>query len=220
MKIIQIKEENIERAGEVLALAFAGDPIFQYIFQSDEAYQKHAAWLFSTWVRWSRQNGLAMMTEDGNAVLLARRPQETSMSFISFIRAGMLPLPFRVGWKIFRRFYFNVVPLLERKHDEVMGSEGHWYGWMIAAAPGHEGLGLRLMQYSAQLADNDLLPYYLETATERDVALYAHFGFKVKEQVSLTGNNLTLYFMVREPRVIRRVTVAIALPQTQTINGI
>lgn len=199
MKILPIKNENITRASQVLADAFKGDPIFQYIFQSTGEYNRHAAWLFSTWVRWSIQNGLAMMTEDGNGVLLARKPGNTEMSFLSFILAGMLPLPFRVGWKIFRRFYFRVVPLLGRKHDEIMGMSAHWYGWMIATAPGHEGLGLRLMNYSAQLADADSLPYYLETATERDAALYSHFGFEIEKKASLPNSELTLYFMVRKP---------------------
>src|SRR5438552_10051288 len=108
MKILPIKKENLTRASEVLALAFKSDPIFQYIFQSKEQYDKHAAWMFSTWIRWAMQDGLAMMSEDGNAVLLARKPGRTEMSFVSFIRAGMLPLPFRVGWQIFSRFFFKV----------------------------------------------------------------------------------------------------------------
>jgi len=200
MNIIEIKKENIRKAGEIIAQSFAGDPIFKYIFKTKENYIKNAPWLFSSWVRWSTMFGKAWMTEDGNGILLMRPPDNPRMTMASFIKAGMLPTPWKIGLKSFIRFYFKMVPLLEKLNNKVMQGSPHWYGWMICAHPEHKGLGIRLSNHCAAIADELNLPIYLETALPRDIHYYFHYGFETKEQVNSPDGEFLIYAMVRAPK--------------------
>src|ERR1041384_6270396 len=119
MNIIELKKEDIKKAAEILTLSFKDDPIFRYIFKSSEKYYKAAPWMFATWVRWAVLFGKGWMTEDGSAVVLMRSPGKAHMSLRSMIQAGMLPTPFKIGIGGFRRFYFEIVAMLDKKHAEI-----------------------------------------------------------------------------------------------------
>ena len=200
MNIIEIKDEHIRKAADVLALSFKDDPIFKYIFKTPAKYDKTAPWVFSTWVRWAVLYGKAWMTEDGNAVVLMRSTKNSEMSLWSMIRAGMLPTPLKLGIGAFRRFYFQIVSLLDKKHAEIMGNTPHWYGWMIGVNPAYKGIGRQLMNHCFEIADEAQLPIFLETSTDRNVAIYNHKDFEVKEKVFVKQGNFPLYFMVRQPK--------------------
>jgi len=204
MNIIEIKKQHIKKTAEVLTRSFKDDPIFHYIFRSPEKYGQVAPWLFATWVRWTVMFGKGWMIDDGSALVLMRAPGKAQMSFGSMIRAGMLLTPWKLGASAFRRFYFEVVAMLDKKHAQIMGDEPHWYGWMIAVDPGkqHKGLGLQLMNHCFRLADAMNLPIYLETSVERNVVLYNHREFQTKDSCTIAGC-FNLYFMVREARLLR-----------------
>ena len=200
MNIIEIKKEHIRKAAEVLTLSFKEDPIFKYIFNNAEKYDKTAPWFFSTWVRWAVLYGRAWMTEDGNAVVLMRSTKNSKMSLWSMIRAGMLPTPYKLGSSAFRRFYFQIVSLLYKKHVEIMGNTPHWYGWMIGVNPANKGIGRQLMNHCFEIADRARLPIFLETSTERNVSIYNHKEFEVKQKIIVEQANFPLFFMVRQPK--------------------
>jgi hypothetical protein len=200
MNIIQIKKADINDAAKVLALAFCDDPIFRYIFQTTEKYEKSAVWMFSSWVRWAMLYGNAWMTDDKKGVVLMRSLQTPEMSISSMIHAGMLLTPFKLGFTSFRRFYFEIVSLLDKKHKEIMGVQPHWYGWMIGVTSEQRGIGRELMNYCFKIADDSHVPIFLETSTQRNVALYNHKEFQVRDKVQFAPGDFTLYFMVRSPR--------------------
>jgi hypothetical protein len=202
MNIVEIKKEDITHVAKVLAVAFREDPIFKYIFQTEEKYDKSAVWIFSTWIRWAILFGKAWMTEDRKAVVLMRSLRSPEMSLLSMIRAGMLLTPLKLGFTSFRRFYFQVVTVLDKKHKEIMGTQPHWYGWMIGVIPEQRGAGRDLMSYCFKIADEYHLPIFLETATQRNVALYNHRHFQVRDKIEFTPGDFNLYFMVRDPQTI------------------
>ena len=200
MNIIEIDKDKIKKAGEILAIAFKEDPIFKYIFQSPEKYDQCAAWLFSTWVRWAVMFGKAWITDDESAVIIMRSIGKSDMSLWSMIRAGMLPVPFKLGFGAFNRFYFEIVSMLDREHAKVMGKTPHWYGWMVGVKPEHKRVGWKLINHCIEIADCAQLPLFLETSTSRNVSLYNHKDFEVKHEKFIEEGNFTLYFMVRQPK--------------------
>jgi ribosomal protein S18 acetylase RimI-like enzyme len=205
MNIIEIKRQDIKRAAEVLTLSFQDDPIFQYIFRSPEKYHQSAPWMFATWVRWTVLYGKGWITEDGSAIALMRSPGKANMSLWSMINAGMLPTPIKLGFSAFKRFYFEIVAMLDKKHALIMGNEPHLYGWMIGVNPGkqHKGIGLQLMNHCFKLADEKQLPIYLETSVEKNVSLYNYKDFKIKDTGNIAGK-FNLYFMVRDPQPLQK----------------
>ena len=206
MNIIEVNKKNSRKAGEILAIAFKDDPIFKYIFKSQEKYDRCAAWLFSTWVRWAVMFGKAWMTDDESAVIIMRGIGKSEMSLWSMIRAGMLPTPFRLGLRTFKRFYFEIVNTLDKEHAKVMGNTPHWYGWMVGVKPEYKRVGWKLINHCIDIADRSNLPLFLETSTARNVSLYNHKEFQVKGEKFFKAGNFTLYFMVREPNSNQRIT--------------
>ena len=206
MKIIEIKKEYIKKAAETLTLSFKDDPIFKYIFKSSEKYHKIAPWMFATWVRWTILYGKGWMIEDGSAVVLMRVPGKAHMSLWSMIRAGMLPTPIKLGAGTFKRFYFEIVAMLDKKHAEIMADIPHWYGWMIGVNPNkqHRGIGLQLMSHCFSIADEMKLPIYLETSVEKNVSLYNYKDFEVRDESTIAGK-FNLYYMIREPKQMKTV---------------
>jgi hypothetical protein len=200
MNIIEIKKQDINKAAEILSLSFKDDPIFRYIFKTREKYLQLAPWMFSTWVRWAMLFGRAWMTEDRNSVLLMRAFGKSEMSLWSMIRAGMLLTPVKLGAGAFWRFYFEIVSLLDKKHNEIMGSQPHWYGWMLGVNPANKGIGRVLLKYCFDTADQKQLPVFLETSIERNVQLYNYSEFEVKDKVFVNKGKFMLYFMVRQPK--------------------
>jgi len=202
MNIIEVKKENFGKAGEILAVAFKDDPIFKYIFQSQEKYDQCAAWLFSTWVRWAVMFGKAWMTDDESAVIIMRAIGKSDMSLCCMIQAGMLPVPFKLGYSTFKRFYFEIVSTLDKEHARLMGKTPHWYGWMVGVKPERKRVGMKLINHCIEIADHAQLPLFLETSTDRNVSLYNHRDFEVKEEKIISKGNFKLYFMVRQPKTI------------------
>jgi hypothetical protein len=201
MNVVEIKKEDIPDAARVLADSFRHDPIFNYIFLTKERYHQYAPWLFSTWVRWAILYGKAWMTEDKKVVLLARSPERANMNLWSMIRSGMLPTPVKLGYTSFKRFYFEIVTLLDKKHFTIMGKEPHWLGWMLGVDPGASSntSGLVLINHLTQIADKGKVPIYLETSIGRNVTLFHYKNFRIKDEAQITKGNFPLYFMVREP---------------------
>ena len=118
----------------------------------------------------------------------------------------MLPTPVKLGVSAFKRFYFEIVAMLDKKHEQIMGDKPHWYGWMIGVNPlkQHKGIGMQLMNHCFKLADEMMLPIYLETSVEKNVSLYNYKDFSVKNTATIAGR-FKLYFMVREPQPLKLI---------------
>ena len=89
----------------------------------------------------------------------------------------------------------------ERKHEELVRGR-HWYLWVLAVAPKHQGKGFasQLLRGMLPRIDREGLPVYLETEGEKNVAIYKHFGFKVIEEFSVPGEKSKQTAMLREPQ--------------------
>ena len=87
--------------------------------------------------------------------------------------------------------------LVESKHPH----EPHWYLAILAVSPGRQGRGFgsHLMQPVLERCDRNGEAAYLETDTERDVALYERHGFGVTEEFPLPGGGPPVWLMWREP---------------------
>ncbi len=91
------------------------------------------------------------------------------------------------------RFY----AIAEKKHPH----EPHWYLAVLGVDPSRQGRGYgsHLMAPVLERCDVERLPAYLETDTERNVALYERHGFRVTEEFPLPGGGPPLWLMWRDP---------------------
>lgn len=78
----------------------------------------------------------------------------------------------------------------------------HAYLWFLGVRPeaqGH-GVGSRLLRVAAERLDTAAMPAYLETQTERNVALYRRHGFEVTSEFRARRNSPPMWAMWRDPR--------------------
>ena len=77
----------------------------------------------------------------------------------------------------------------------------HWYLQMIGVDPPYQGQGFssRLLRPMLERIDREQMPCYLETNSEKNVAIYGRFGFEVISEDKLPGAGVTSFAMLRKP---------------------
>ncbi|GAB7187180.1 GNAT family N-acetyltransferase [Kitasatospora sp. Ki12] len=83
--------------------------------------------------------------------------------------------------------------------------EPHWYLALIGADPAAQGQGqgAALLRSGLAQADAAGLPVHLESSKAANLGLYEHFGFTVREELTLPDGGPTLWAMRREPHPVR-----------------
>ena len=79
----------------------------------------------------------------------------------------------------------------------------HWYLATLATEPARQGTGIgsALLRDKLAEADEQGVPAYLESSKDRNVPLYARFGFEVVEEFRSKTGGPPIWRMWREPRV-------------------
>ena len=75
---------------------------------------------------------------------------------------------------------------VERRHP----AEGHWYLDGLATDPAFQrrGIGSALLTPVLQRCDEHGLPAYLETQKPENLPFYGRFGFRVLDEISVSGS--------------------------------
>ncbi len=193
-----LKKEEIETATGVIFDAFINDPMMLWLFGGAEGYTKYARFAIKAWVRWSILYGLAIATENCEAVALRKKPGKQSLTFWTMFRSGMLSYYRVLGKEITSRF-IQLGKIIDKEQRQNMGQRKFWYCWVIAVKPEFQGCGYGrvLMQYTFNLAAQDRLPCYLETATRTNLLIHGHNGFRQISETKLPDSDVILYSMYR-----------------------
>jgi GNAT superfamily N-acetyltransferase len=86
--------------------------------------------------------------------------------------------------------------------DALHPKEPHWYLATLGTEPARQGQGIgsALLTSALTHVDEEGMPSYLESSKERNVPLYARYGFEVIDEYHGPGDAPTLWRMWREPR--------------------
>ena len=198
--LLSLDQSHVEAAAEMMGRAFWDYPIparhlpdeserarcFPHLYRSTvkmtikygEAYATSSAF-----------EGVIMWLPPGNAYLSMWQSLRTAPgATIGFYRNG--------GRKILAGAAFQAV--MQRRNAPM----DHWTLGPIAVDPAHRGRGFasRLIRPMLERADDGGVPVYLSSNTEENIALYEHFGFKVKERADMPGVDGWNASMLREPQ--------------------
>jgi ribosomal protein S18 acetylase RimI-like enzyme len=185
------------RLAQTLASAFHDDPVIAWIFP-DQRRRRAVLPAFMEF----RLHNLAFphdqvwMTTDETAAAVWFPPPGR----------WQLPLPQRLGLLAgLVRFLglrtASILAGLERMEARHPQDRAHWYLFILGteqAAQGR-GLGSALLAHMLARVDADQLPAYLESSSERNLALYGRHGFEVTSEVMIPGGP-TVWPMWREPQ--------------------
>jgi len=182
----------------VLSRAFHNEPNFAYITPDERARRAVLPWFFHSAIRVSQLYGEIYTTEtlDGGALWIS--PGRV-LTFVRMLGAGMLAMPFKLGWKGFSRSV-NLGTRVQEVHRR-LARRPHWYLMALGVEPSKQGQGIggALIEPILSRADADGLPCYLETFHERNLPFYEKLGFRIEGGGHVPGGGPNFWAMMRTP---------------------
>ncbi|GAA2238677.1 GNAT family N-acetyltransferase [Streptomyces amakusaensis] len=183
--------DDAELVSRALALAFDDDPMMRWFFP-DEASRKAslAAYFTTIFTRQYAHSAVCEVTPAAAAFWVP--PQAQAVPDAETIQELMAILGDRAG-------LFGEAVEASAKHTP---SEPHWFLAVVGADPAAQGQGhgAALLRSGLAKADAAGLPAYLESSKEANLPFYEHFGFTVRERMTLPGGGPELWGMWREAR--------------------
>lgn len=179
-----------------LAAGFYDDPVARWSIPSDRRrFEGLERWFVELQRPFLEGRGELWTTGDRAGGALWNAPGAWRASPGSELRVGLV-VARAVGWRLplvawgLRR--------LESRHPR----QPHWYLSELAVRPESQGRGLGslLMKPVLDRCDEQGVPAYLESSTERSRALYERHGFRVTSELWMPRGGPPLWLMWREPR--------------------
>lgn len=185
--------------GEVLADAFAEDPVFAWLIPPRLPGRDNRLRTFFTSMSrgYLRQGKPCYLTSDASAAALWAGPGGWAMPLSQILlEAAPSGLAFRTHLLRALRTQLQI----ERLHAGMPAP--HWYLGYLGTRRDRQGQGLGTQMLREVLAglDTDGLPAYLESSNERNVPLYERNGFRVVGDLQALGHGPTIWRMWREPQ--------------------
>jgi ribosomal protein S18 acetylase RimI-like enzyme len=185
------------RLAQALASAFQDDPVMAWVFPDQH-----------------RRRRILPAFMEFRLRRLAFPQDEVWMTAGGAAAAVWLPPPGR--WQLSRPQRLRLLPALvrflglrtasvlaglERMEARHPHDPPHWYLFILGTEPAAQGRGLGSALLAQVLAgvDADGMPAYLESSSERNLALYGRHGFEVTSEVVIPGGP-RIWPMWREPR--------------------
>ncbi|WP_424216831.1 GNAT family N-acetyltransferase (plasmid) [Streptomyces sp. BI20] len=178
--------------GRVLSRAFHDDSMMGWFFPDETAREATLAAYFTTiFTRQYARTALCERTADAAAFWVPAEARDEAVPDAETIAALLDLLGDRAG-------AFRDAVGAAASHTP---AEPHWYLAVIGADPAAQGTGqgAALLRSGLAKADAAGLPAYLESSKEANLPFYEHFGFTVRDELSLPGGGPALWSMWREP---------------------
>jgi len=182
-------------AAEILARAFARDPVLTAFFQEDPIDTARLARYFELECRVGFAGyGEVWLDDDRLGAALWRRPGGYPEPLR--VQLGMLPRYIRTFPRGFLRAS-RAMTAVARQHPK----KPHWY--LMAVGVVHEatgqGRGSALLEPVLQRCDVEGVPAYLEASREDNARLYARLGFEQRDEIEIF-EGVRVRPMWREPK--------------------
>jgi GNAT superfamily N-acetyltransferase len=184
------------RLAQALASAFQDDPVIAWIFPDEQRRRGVLPPFMEFRLRRLAFHDEVWMTAGGAAAaVLLPPPGRWQLSRPQQLR--LLPALVR----FLGRRTASVLGGLDRREQRHPQDPPHWYLFILGTEPAAQGQGLgsALLDQGLARVDADGMPAYLESSSERNLALYGRHGFEVTSEVAIPGGP-RIWPMWREPR--------------------
>jgi ribosomal protein S18 acetylase RimI-like enzyme len=184
---------------EITSRAYRSDPLIDYFVRDDSGRSDGLHGLFDFCLReQALAYGKVTMTRDGSACAAWLPPAKARPAMSLVEQMALLPRMARICSLARVPRLLATMRLLERHHP---GGPPHHYLYLLAVLPERQGQGLgsALLQAGLRAIDRSRGATYLETASERNLALYRRHGFVVIGEARLPSDGPRLWFLWRAP---------------------
>jgi ribosomal protein S18 acetylase RimI-like enzyme len=198
-KLLKLTRKDRDAGAAVLGRAFTEYELLRYYFQDET--ERHAVAVTFGFV------ALSVSLKYGEVYASSAKMEGVS----AWLPPGKAPFG---GWQIIRSVPLSVLFRFGRQGASRMQAYGryidnlhrklvpypHWYLQIIGVNPAYQGQGFssQLVRPMLECIDREHLPCFLETNTEKNVAIYQRFGFGVVSEDKVPGTELTSFAMLRK----------------------
>lgn len=195
---VHLNKKQVASAAAMLTRSFINNPMFTTLISDEAERADKMLSLFRFMLNYGLHYGEVYATSpnlEGVAVWLPS--EKVKVSFWRGIRCGGITQVFKVGWRLLWKI--EDAERYSQKIHEKSAPFRHWYLAILGVDPCFQGKGYAgaLLNYRLAQADRENLPCYLETDSEKNAALYEHFGFKIVEEFEMPEYNYTFRAMLR-----------------------
>ncbi|KAF4981991.1 hypothetical protein FZEAL_2301 [Fusarium zealandicum] len=220
VRIVGVSEST--EAGRSLALAFSTDAMSQYVlemanYSDEQKWKLHVDHMTYMVTAHCYKGVVTAIGSDYDAVALWLLPGQQMDDWWTALRSGMWRLYYQLSTEGRRRYYDEMLPVLDQTKQEVMGERDKdcYYLVYIGTKPNARGKGYagKLIRDMVTKADAENRPMYLESSTAQNAGYYAKFGFEIKRDVVFESSPepIRMYIMVREPQTPRPACGAVVV---------
>lgn len=199
--LYRVGKNDIGKAQKVLAQAFAEDPFVASLFEDKQAEPQRAELLQKFSLECAIKYGhVYASSADMEGIIILYAPEKMFMSDWEYLQLGVLSLK--------KKIHKNIVKLMDeyggysKQLHQQYATIPHWYLYEIGVSPEHRGehVATKLLTPFLEYFDSQQLGCYLETHNEKNVGLYAHYGFDVVVEGKLPGTEKPQWCMLRPPK--------------------
>jgi len=201
--LINLSKDQIKDAGLVAGRAFQDDPVTILSFPDENERKEKLRYGFEMIYKYGLHKGKAMATSENlEGIAIWMPPKEVHQTAWSMIRHGGFRAMRKSGlisqFKSMMRSIdvFNYMTPVHKR----LAPFDHWYLLSIAVDPEEQGKGYGslLLREMFKIIDNEKLPIYLETNTEKNVGFYQRHGFEVLEYAIIPKTDIPIWCMLRK----------------------
>jgi GNAT superfamily N-acetyltransferase len=187
--------DDLDRVVEILAGAFYDDPTWAWAFPDPALRAEQQRRMFRLYVEGAARYPSVWLNADATATAVWVPPGGSEMSE----EQAALVEPLLV--EMLGDDAPRVLALVEAFEEAHPHDVDHYYLTLLGTDPAHRGTGagLRLLEDTLQLADDDRRPAYLEASNPVNIALYERYGFAPYQTFSVP-HGPTVTTMWRDPR--------------------
>ena len=198
-KLLRLTRKDRDAGAAVLGRAFTEYELLRYYFQDET--ERHAVAVTFGFIALSvclRYGEVYASSAKMEGVAAWLPPGKSPFGGWQIIRSVPLSVLFRFGRQGASRMqaYGRYVDNVHRK----LVPYPHWYLQIIGVDPAYQGQGFasQLIKPMLERIDREHLPCFLETNTEKNVAIYQRFGFGVVSEDEIPGTELMSFAMLRK----------------------
>jgi len=194
----KLSMQDIHLAVEVMVRAFEDDPLCVFMLPNKKTRLKTLKKFFYLYgeLNITNHNGYGV-GEPLTAAAFWLPPAETGVSIGVRTLFKFIPLilsPYLPGYIKARK----IMKQIDRLHLKY-APEPHYYLDNLGVLPSEwrKGLASQLIRPILNRAINEKVAVYTDTVTRKNVALYEHFGFKLMEECTIGGSEITVWALLK-----------------------
>jgi ribosomal protein S18 acetylase RimI-like enzyme len=171
---LPVRQDEQQRALDVLVLAFAADPVERWLYPEARQYLAHFPEFLAAFggKAFTHETVWQLGEFSAVAIWLPPRVDVDGDAIVAVLTETVAPAQ--------HEDTFSVLSQMDDAHPRFP----HWYlAWFgVDGAVQGMGLGGELMKHCLAIVDEDHLPVYLDTPNPKSISFYRRYGFEVTGQ--------------------------------------